>query len=59
MDKGRGLVFFLRELPQMSFIFFNSTIFPLKVVSAMFLLVCLLCLKESTCETRKMFFISL
>ena len=31
----------------------------LKVVSATFLLVCFACLKERTCETRKMFFISL
>ena len=28
----------------------------LKVVSASFLLVCFLCLKESTCETRKNLF---
>ena len=27
--------------------------YVLKVVSATFLLVCFLCLKESTCETRK------
>ena len=31
----------------------------LKVVSATFLLVCFVCLKESTCETMKMLFISL
>ena len=31
----------------------------LKVVSATFLLVLFVCLKESTCETRKMFFLSL
>ena len=31
----------------------------LKVVSATFLLVCFLSLKESTCETRKKFLISL
>ena len=31
----------------------------LKVVSATFLPVCFVCLKESTCETMKMFFISL
>ena len=29
----------------------------LKVVSTRFLLICFACLKESTCETRKMFFI--
>ena len=32
---------------------------PLKVVSATFLLVSFVCLKESTCETREMFFISI
>ena len=31
---------------------------PLKVVSATFLLVCFLSLKESTCETKKTFFTS-
>ena len=31
----------------------------LKGVSATFLLVCFVCLKESPCETRKMFLISL
>ena len=31
----------------------NSSLQNLKVVSATFLLVCFVCLKESTCETRK------
>ena len=31
----------------------ESTGFSLKVVSTTFLLVCFVCLKESTCETRK------
>ena len=30
-----------------------SAVLHLKVVSATFLLVCVVCLKESTCETRK------
>ena len=39
---------------------FNQIILAnLKVVSATFLQVCFVCLKESTCETRKMFIISL
>ena len=36
-----------------------SPIQGLKVVSATFLLVCFLCLNESTSETNKMFFIAL
>ena len=36
--------------------FFSVTTKNLKVVSATFLLVSIVCLKESTCETRKMDF---
>ena len=43
-----------KKLTQLAF-----TCSKFKVVSATFLLVCFVCLKESTCETRKIFFVSL
>ena len=56
MDKGRGLVFFWGSCYKLVSFFFQFHHFSLKVVPAMFLLVCFVCLKESTCETRRMFF---
>ena len=47
-------ILFLRALNKSSLIKFTLISYvSLKVVSATFLLVCFVCLKESACETRK------
>ena len=56
-----GIIFYSAELfdSAVNFKFYLNIFIFLKVVSATFLLVCILSLNESTCQTRKMFFISL